>query len=81
MEVDERFGAAVGAGDFNGDGFADLAVGAPGEDSKSAADIGVVNVLYGSASGLASAGAQQFTQTQAGGADLEVDERFGAAVG
>ena len=68
--------------DFNGDGFADLAVGAPDEDgSGSATDIGAVNVLYGSASGLASAGAQQFVQTQAGGNDLGADDRFGAAVG
>src|ERR671912_1857643 len=39
------------AGDFNGDGFADLAVGAPGEDVGAAGDAGAVNVLYGSAGG------------------------------
>jgi hypothetical protein len=38
--------------DFNGDGFADLAVGVPFEDIGSVADAGAVQVLYGSAAGL-----------------------------
>ena len=41
------FGAALASGDFNGDGFADLAVGAPFLDSIDA-DIGAEVVLYGS---------------------------------
>jgi FG-GAP repeat len=32
---------------FNGDDFADLAIGAPGEDVGTAADAGAVNVQYG----------------------------------
>jgi hypothetical protein len=47
--------AAAASGDFNGDGFADLAVGAPYEDVGTVADAGAVNVLYGSAAGLSSA--------------------------
>jgi FG-GAP repeat len=43
-------------GDFNGDGFDDLAVGVPGEDVITAtgtvAEAGAVNVIYGSSSGL-----------------------------
>jgi len=35
------------APDFNADGFADLAVGAPGEDVGAATDAGAVKVLYG----------------------------------
>jgi len=39
--------------DFNGDGFADLAVGVPGEDANGGAgDTGGVSVIYGSAGGL-----------------------------
>jgi hypothetical protein len=39
-------------GYFNDDGFADLAVGVPGEDAGGAADAGAVNLLYGSPAGL-----------------------------
>src|SRR6266542_308732 len=38
--------------DFNGDGFADLAVGVPNESVKEVSSAGAVNVLYGSAGGL-----------------------------
>jgi hypothetical protein len=44
-------GAAVPC-DFDGDGFADLAVGVPGEDVRGRSDAGAVQVLYGSASGV-----------------------------
>jgi hypothetical protein len=37
--------------DFDGDGYADLAVGAQGEDVGSIRDAGIVQVLYGSAAG------------------------------
>ena len=50
----DRFGAALASGDYNGDGRADLAIGAPGENSFS----GVVHVLYGSANGLTATGSQ-----------------------
>jgi FG-GAP repeat len=43
-------------GDFNGDGFDDLAIGVPDEDVITEAgtitDAGAVNVIYGSSSGL-----------------------------
>jgi FG-GAP repeat len=46
------------AADFNNDGFADLAIGVPGEGPVG----GAVNVLYGTAAGLTGTGAQLFTQ-------------------
>jgi hypothetical protein len=49
-EAGDRFGFALAAGDFDGDGEADLAVGTPLEDTAGAADAGAVSVLYGSES-------------------------------
>lgn len=48
-------------GDFNGDGYADLAVGVAFENVGTKRDGGAVNVIYGGASGLSSAGAQLWT--------------------
>ena len=61
-EASDPFGSALAAGDFDNDGFADLAVGVPVEDVGSTANAGAVNVLYGSAGGLTGAGSQLFTQ-------------------
>jgi hypothetical protein len=61
--------------DFNGDGIDDLVVGAPGEDLGGDADAGVVDVIYGSESGLPDGGRQQLTQ-----ANPEDGDGFGAAV-
>jgi len=44
----DHFGESLATGDFNRDGYADLAVGVPEEDG----DVGVVNVIYGSVNGL-----------------------------
>jgi hypothetical protein len=51
-EAGDMFGAALSAADFNGDGFPDLAIGAPGENVEGSAGAGAVNVLHGSADGL-----------------------------
>src|SRR5262249_39123758 len=44
--------SGIAKGDFNGDGFGDLAIGVPFEDTGGAVDAGAVIVIYGSASGL-----------------------------
>lgn len=54
----DRFGSDLAAGDFDGDGFPDLAVGVRGE----AGNAGVVHVIYGSIGGLTAAGNQFFAQ-------------------
>src|SRR5918995_7031147 len=77
----DEFGAAMAAGDFNGDGFTDLAVGAPSEDVGAIELAGAVNVLYGSAAGLSGAGSQLFSQDTAGVAGTaEPFDEFGSAL-
>ena len=51
-EAGDRFGGSLSVGDFNGDNYADLAIGVPGEDVGTIQDAGSVNVLYGSGDGL-----------------------------
>ncbi len=51
-DVNDEFGSALASGDFDGDGYADLAVGAP--DIGTGTNAGGVNVLFGSARGLTS---------------------------
>ena len=80
-ENGDRFGAALAAGDYNGDGRADLAIGAPDEDIAGLVDAGVVQVMYGSPTGLAAAGNQQWHQSVAGIADLaETADQFGSTL-
>jgi hypothetical protein len=59
-EMNDNCGAAVAAGEFNGDGFGDLAMGCPGEDVGTSPDMGAVNILYGSVNGLTVTGNQFF---------------------
>jgi hypothetical protein len=58
----DYFGSAVASADFDADGYADLAVGSPGEDSKKDAGEGAVTILYGTAKGLTGARSQQITE-------------------
>jgi FG-GAP repeat len=65
-EAGDRFGSALAAGDFNGDGFADLAAAAPIEDVGTVALAGAVSVLQGAAGGLTATGGQLFAQDSPG---------------
>ena len=78
--VDEGFGTALAAGDYDGDGFGDLAVGVPG-DRENGAYAGAVNVLYGSAAGLTAAGNQLWHQNSPGVAGTaEIGDKFGSSL-
>jgi len=48
-----RAGTSVSAGDFNGDGFSDLTVGAPSDDNGASTDEGSASVFYGNTTGRA----------------------------
>ena len=47
-QANRYYGLAVATGDFDGDGYADLAIGAPAEDDGGLSDVGAAVVLYGS---------------------------------
>lgn len=73
----DAFGRSMAVGDFNGDGFGDLAVGVPSEE-EGVSTAGAVNVIYGSAAGLTSAGNQFLSQNSPGIAGTsEEDDAFG----
>ncbi len=78
----DQFGSALGWGDFNGDGFADLAIGAPFKAVGSKREAGKVYVVYGSANGLDT----QTSQTWIQGGSSNIADRpdagdwFGAAL-
>ena len=81
MTDNERFGAALTTGDFNGDGFADLAIGVPGEKVGTIIGAGGVNVLYATRQGLTANLDQLWTQNSAAVAGTAAtDDHFGAAV-
>jgi len=65
----DRFGAAVGIGDVDHDGCADLLVGAPGRTGT-----GAVYLLHGSPAGISTAGAERLGLPAASG------DRLGSAL-
>ena len=79
-ETDDRFGYALASGDFNGDGYPDLAVGVPGESVNGGQEQGAVQVFYGSFDGFAGSNElwHQDRPGVAGGA--EYLDAFGAAL-
>jgi disulfide bond formation protein DsbB len=80
-EPGDNFGYSLAAGDFNGDGLADLAMGVPGEAVGEVTNTGAVHVLYGSAAGLSATGDQFWTQDSPGILDTaDFDDAFGGVL-
>ncbi|MBP9145000.1 MAG: FG-GAP repeat protein [Thermoanaerobaculia bacterium] len=81
-ETGDQFGTALAAGDFNGDGFADLAMGAPFEDGAGPekVDSGQVIVSYGTAGGLSTVAAPWLSEDGIWGSGSEINDQFGSAL-
>jgi hypothetical protein len=87
--VNDHFGFAVSSGDYNNDGYEDLAIGVPGEDIETndpdfgdLEDTGGLHVFYGSSSGLqTSSPAQQFWNGAPGGDPDEFEDTFAERAG
>src|SRR5262245_35900371 len=77
-ELVDHFGHTLATGDFDNDGYADLAVGVVGESMDGLRSVGAVHVLYGGAAGLTGSGSQFFTQDTPGlGGSGEQFDAFG----
>jgi hypothetical protein len=82
-EYRDQFGSALAAGDFNGDGTSDLAVGAPKEEGVDYQSFGAVSVIYGRKDqGLIADGNQVWTQITDGGNNKAQDgDLYGNVLG
>jgi YVTN family beta-propeller protein len=81
----DQFGSTLAAGDFNNDGYKDLAIGVPEEDVKigeeNRENVGVINVIYGSSLGLTAAKNEIWYQGNNGILETaEQDDRFSNAL-
>lgn len=75
----DMFGRELTAGDYNGDGYSDLAIGAPSADVNGVEDAGAIHILYGRAAGLRALGNELLTQDTNGflASPAEVNDFFG----
>jgi len=76
-----RYGAILASGDFDNDGFDDLAVGVPRFDANGKRDAGAISIIYGTANGLAAVDSLFLTRARAGVArNAGVDHYFGRSL-
>ncbi|HPG94930.1 MAG TPA: hypothetical protein PLR28_10285 [Dokdonella sp.] len=83
-EAGDKFGFSLASGDFDDDGFDDLAIGLPGQDMPGSPNIesaGAVQVAYGSASGLSGTRDRVFTASNDGlGFTPDDSDQYGYAL-
>lgn len=75
-----RFGSSLASGLFNGDGYWDLAIGAPGKDVDSVDRAGEVTILYGYSSGLVDIPFRWNQDDMVGLESAEDNDRFGQSL-
>ncbi len=79
-EQGDNFGSTLESGDFNNDGYHDLAIGVPKEDIDGVA-AGAVEIIYGTADGLFAANDQLWSMNSANFPSApRADDQFGYAL-
>lgn len=74
----DRLGYSLASGDFNDDGYDDLAMGAATRTVSAQSGAGSVLIAYGSANGLTPIGSQLWNRSSSDvGASIEASDRFG----
>ncbi len=80
-QTDDWYGSAVAMGDFNRDGYDDLAIGIPGATVSGQAGAGAVQIIYGSGHGLTNSAAQNFSLDTTGlSGTPELNANFGGSL-
>ena len=80
-EDGDRSGEVLAAGDLDGDGYDDLAIGLPQENHSTIVQAGAVYVTFGSAAGIDLARRQFWSQDSTGISDsVESGDQFGGAL-
>ena len=86
VQTGDEFSSVIVSGDFNGDGYFDVAVGIPKEDWESYdglethLDSGAVNVIYNTPHGLDEANHQFWDEGETGVSAVEDGDLFGSAL-
>lgn len=76
-ETNDRFGHGLAAGDYNDDGFEDLAIGVPGDDVGGVVDTGRVAVKFGGTTGLKAGTSEFFSQNPMIGVSNSIGDNLG----